>query len=445
MIRALLLRPRHYPLAPAVVGMLLLVAATAGQAEAPEVLVLGPDKLEVTAGERVPFSVQLRAPGQFSGPTYFDLPEVPGAIVLQTSERPVLGSESQGDTTLVTASFGFALVAQRAGELTVPPITARFGTRERYDLPVKSQRLKTAPIRLDVELPPGSRDNEWVVSTESMIVEESWSAQPATARVGDAFERTLTMTAVGIPAMLLPVPDFGQPRGFSVYSEAPVVKDNNVRGESQAQRIDTVTYVCEQVGTFTIPDLAVRWWNPAKAVWEENLLHSRTVVVSPVADGNQPARESISNESPMTETQLLLAGVLVVLIVTVCWFVTVRYDLKGRWAAWKAASVTTEKAHWKDLQQACRADNPRAAYQALNRWLSHFRLSSQIILNDDAGHFDAGLEEQILALQYALIGAGSQWRSQEFSQQLASLRAEMKSLKASVHGCPLPALNPTRV
>ena len=50
-------------------------------------------KEKVWVGQRVTLIIELLSPGYFAGSPAFDLPSVPGILILQPDGRPVLGSE----------------------------------------------------------------------------------------------------------------------------------------------------------------------------------------------------------------------------------------------------------------------------------------------------------------------------------------------------------------
>ena len=61
--------------------------------------------------------------------------------------------------------------------------------------------------------------------------------------------------------MVLPPILFGSFEGLGVYPKPPVVEDATQRGDFTGQRIDTVTYLCEIVGTYRLPALSIPWFD----------------------------------------------------------------------------------------------------------------------------------------------------------------------------------------
>lgn len=62
--------------------------------------------------------------------------------------------------------------------------------------------------------------------------------------------------------------------GLGVYPKPPVVEDAMQRGEFTGQRVETVTYICEQPGTYTLPALTI----PALLRWLDRLHNGNDAV-----------------------------------------------------------------------------------------------------------------------------------------------------------------------
>lgn len=418
------------------------IALAAGQAL---VEMSGVPEQRITAGERTNFDIKLTVEGQFSGPTYIDLPEVSGALLFREDERPVLSSRTAADTTLVTATYGVAFIAQRGGKITIPPITARFASKDRYDTPPVSHRLRTDPVDLEVEVPPGARGNEWILSSRSLKVTEAWSAESETLGVGDALDRTITLTARDIPAMLLPAPETSGPEGVSVYIDTPVVTDNLERGEKEAKRVDRFTYVFSQEGTFEIPALGVRWWDPANEQWQQEELPARTVRVTALPESGAVAEAAGGTAAAFEMTRFLGTLLLGSVLIVALWFGTTRTRLGSWWMTWRANLAASEAVKWRQLRKVCRSGNPGDMYRALNDWLACYELSSRKVLVRENCGASSQLTAGILALQLNLVGSDSAWSADGFLLALKQFRVRLKRSDHAGLNTALPEMNPVKV
>jgi hypothetical protein len=75
--------------------------------------------------------------------------------------------------------------------------------------------------------------------------------------------RQLTLQADDALAMALPVPPLGEVAGLSRYPQTPQVSrlDDGRGNVLGGQRIDAVTYRIDKAGAYTLPDIAVKWWD----------------------------------------------------------------------------------------------------------------------------------------------------------------------------------------
>ena len=224
----------------------LVLLQPAFVADASKVALNLPQDTSISAGQRYAFSVTLLAPFQINGPTYFDLPEIDNAIIMQVSERPIFGTERIDGESYVSASYDFAVFAQRGGRLTIPPITARFGSKPAYDQPAIEHQLQTKSFEINVAAPPGAAAGEVIVSSRELSATETWSANLENVKVGDASTRTITISAHEVPA---PPPIFNEVQELAMYPKSLQLKDKTERGVFIGERVDTVAYVCEQAGS----------------------------------------------------------------------------------------------------------------------------------------------------------------------------------------------------
>lgn len=421
----------------------LLASHATPAANTARVKLVPPQTLSVMAGERVTFTAVLLAQGQFSGPTYFDLPELNGAIIMQDAERPILGSQQVGDETYVSASYDFAVYPQRAGRLRVGSITVRFSSKQGYDQPIMAHRLQTESFDMEVTAPPGAVPGEVIVSTSTLEATETWSPTSASAKVGDAFTRGITVRAEDLPAMLLPPPNFQQVEGFALYKKAPQIQDKAERGTLIAERTDSVTYVSERPGVFQIPELSLRWWDPDKAVWQTKRFPAVTLEVAknPML-ASQPADSDGFIKSPSTADLFLWGSVGLAALVFVLLFPG-QY-LKQRWQVWRIRYAASEPAQWKRLRHACGRNNATEVYAELSRWLAYFGLSTPCLTVDSIDGVSDRLREACVNLQQQLAGIESSWEARVLIEELAALRRQLQLSGHAASDSPLPPLNPTR-
>ena len=115
--------------------VLSLLLPAAGWAEVAPVAVRVPND-KAWVGQRVPFYIEVRAPGSFAGTVSFHLPHLPGVLLLKIGS-PVVGSEEREGQSWFLQTQEFALFSQRDGSLEVPSFPVRYACREGFVGPVQ--------------------------------------------------------------------------------------------------------------------------------------------------------------------------------------------------------------------------------------------------------------------------------------------------------------------
>ncbi len=145
----------------------------------------------VWVGQKIAFHVDLMSPTFFSGTPTFDLPEVPGGVLMKGDERPVVSTEQVDGNTYSVQRHQFLLFPQRNGTIIVPAFQTRFAVAPAYGKPPVEQKLVTDPLRVEVRMPPGAEGLSMLISTTELNVNDKWSPalgdhHTAKVKVGDA-------------------------------------------------------------------------------------------------------------------------------------------------------------------------------------------------------------------------------------------------------------------
>ena len=248
--------------------MAVFISAARGDVEP---VVVRADQQEAWVGQRVSFFVELRSSGSFAGAASFDLPDLPGVMVMKIG-NPVVGSQPLEGESWFIQTHEFALFSQHSGTLKVPTFPVRFAEREGFTGPAVDVQGNCPAFQIDIQRPPGSEQVSFLVTTESLDIAEVWNPTPGTAEVGAIFKRTITQRAQQLPGMALaPVPD-AVPDGVRVYTGDATTNDKLERGDFVGERKETVTYLLQKSGTLIFPELVYVWWNPRTKILESTTL-----------------------------------------------------------------------------------------------------------------------------------------------------------------------------
>ncbi|MES2438096.1 MAG: BatD family protein [Verrucomicrobiota bacterium] len=267
---------------------------------------------EIWVGQRVPLVVELLASGYFSGSPVFDLPRVPGLLILPPAGSPSVGSEDIGGTTYTVQRHELMVFSSGAGTISIPPFKVRFGFKHQpLDHDSVEAEVSTESITFTARQPPGSDAEETLITSGDLAVTESWKPEPGKqVKAGDAFVRTIVWTASDVPGMAFPPFDPGHIEGLGIYPRDPAVYDTSDRGTLRGQRGDTVTYVCKTGGHFVIPAQHIRWWDPVEKQMKQTDFPERTFDVT--APPVPPVKLSVRITRMLRDHWLVISGSLVI-------------------------------------------------------------------------------------------------------------------------------------
>lgn len=391
-------------------------------------------------GQAVSVELELASTGfSFSGQR-FELPEVPGALVLQPESTAYKVSERDGDTTWQILRYELSVVPQRAGSVSVPAMPVAFTASAGYGKPERTFGLVTEPLSFEAVAPPGAEGGTPVVTTTALIVSQSWGPAEGERKVGDAINRTVTLTADRVPGMALPPLALAEIPGVAVYPAQPRVEDKVGGGGFTGERLDRHTYVLQRPGEFEIPGASIQWWNPERQ--ELRQVRIEPLIIEVLRNPAMGGAATAGMNGPM-QRPLLVAAVLL-LPAALLWAVY-RYGatLRSSWAAWKQRDRESEAAYFQRLLQCLRANQPGPAYSALSAWAMRSGLDAASALGGVFEHAGATPEmlDELHRLQTAVVDANTGWTGERAVGLLTAFR---EGLARASDGADarLPGLNP---
>jgi hypothetical protein len=326
--------------------MVVMLGAAGGIAQEAKVRASIATKGEIWVGQRVTLVVELLAPGFFSGTAAFELPTVPGLTLAPPEGSPIVASETIDGTSYTVQRHELAVFSRRAGAQTIPPITVRFRFKQNpLNKDSIAAEVRTEPVSFSGKLPPGAEKLGSLISARNLKVQEVWTPEPGTAKVGDAFTRTITFTAPEVPAMAFPPFPAGKIEGLGVYPKPAEVLDKSDRGSLTGSRRDTIVYVCQRAGHFTIPATRLTWFDLDAQKLHTIDFPARNLSVSP-----NPALEATAVEQgksvPWTALFWILAVAGAAFIATLC---------REYWMPWLSrALVRCRPVHLQPLNPVTR-------------------------------------------------------------------------------------------
>lgn len=402
-------------LSVAVALALILVA----QAAAAQVMVrtsLEP-KQGVVLGQPVRVLVDVLFPGEMERPPRVTLSATPGAQILRYESQATTLNERVDGKQRTGQRFEFALYPRRGGTLDVP--AAQVVTFDRNG--TETGRLSGTPMTLEVTVPPGVDPSRPVVAARGFVMEESWRPDPAGVfKPGDALVRTIVRRVPGLPGMAMLDLDFAAPAGVRVYADPSQTDDRVVRGDLTGQRTDRVAYVFERGGSFPIEAVVQPWWDLSDSRLRRAEGKGVTVAVTAAAP------------SAVTGANLPLYVVAATTgIGLACLGLWALPRLRSAMARRRTARAASEAQAFRDLEHACRGDDPATIYRAFTTWRRRVEDGTGL------GRLAEEIESAVFAAR-----PWSRRQSHDFGVRLVTLRTRDRP-RMSAHG--LPPLNPARV
>jgi hypothetical protein len=238
--------------------------------------------------------------------------------------------------------------------------------------------LELRPIRFEGTIPAPASLLDPFLATSRLVLEQEVLGTVDELEVGDSIKRTITVRARDLPAMFIPplFPDGASPSGLRAYPQSPVSQDLPGRDSDHTvgRRTESVTYVMEEPGDYTLPELDLRWWNRRTGRIEtaEAPAISFQVSVPAVAVGMGDDGASIVHGGSGDRLMRFAMATATVLVLTALMMRALHGPVRRLflgWAARRRRRAASEPVRFRQLRRLARRGKPHDIYQALAIWL----------------------------------------------------------------------------
>lgn len=395
---------------------------------------------EIWAGQQVTVNLDLKTTGFSFSNSHFNLPEVDGAFLMQTDTTTIKLTETYNGETWQIIRYPLALYPQKTGQLQIPSIGVRFSTSAGFGSEKRAFEFQTQALEISVNLPAGAKEGAILVTTTSFELDHDWQPQPGTAQTGDAFTLTVSRRANDISAMLLPPLPVFSAEGLAVYPQAPEISDKTDRGDLTGERTDSIIWVAEKPGTYSIPGIRFQWWDPDSRELKQQIVPGISLDVLPSAtDRADTVSPGKSTEPDNTYLWLLLVTATLITAILL-------WSVHKRRVGMKA--VDTEKSTFVTLQNACKSNKAGESHTALHAWIEQSSQSSGPFSHPvTLGEFalacdDSQLAKELESLQESLASSDNNWHGSDLLTALRRVRVKTKQRQAAESETRLASLNP---
>jgi len=343
----------------------------------------------------------------------------------------------------------YAIFPEQSGTLTIP--AQRFSAREsvqRRSLFDSNRgrllKLRTEPLQIEVLPKPAEfTGNSWLPA-RNLVVEEDWSADASTLRVGESITRTVRLRGEGVQGAQLPPVQFPDIDGIKHYPDQPSIGDDEISSGLLGSRSDSVAIVATRPGEIEIPAVSIPWWDTDARVMREAVIPARTLQIAPAAAEplQSPPAQPMSNDAgeqvASAAGRSALPWQLLALFCALGWATTVFVWWRSRQMT--PASAAPEqaagnvKAAYKSLLAACASDQPAEARKALIRWAAARAEDPGItsLRAATSAMDDSELQVEVEKLERALYGSATgDWRGERLRAVVEQLQTRKRTVNSS--------------
>lgn len=243
-------------------ALALVFAAPAGAQPAPQVEVTLDPQGAVTVGAPLRVTATVLVPTYMPQPPAWPDLQIADAITRlpERASRPV--TQRIGRDTWSGVARSWEIIAQRAADYDLGPVKIGVTYADPAGGAPLAATVATPPIAFSATVPAGAEGMDPFLAATDLAVVATVDGLPDAPAPGDAFSVTLTTTAHGPPAMLLPplASQLPTPDGLRAYPRQPALTDAAGPPPS-ATRVETVAYVIERPGRYVLPGVGLDWWS----------------------------------------------------------------------------------------------------------------------------------------------------------------------------------------
>ncbi len=199
----------------------------------------------------------------FTAPLEFDNLQIPNTFIIPFS-RTVPGVFTVDGRQYAGVQFYYIVFPYKVGQFTIPPLNITAQTPPEGSTVGKKITLQTNTASFTVKDVPDhlKSSNAWFVA-KSASISETWTPALRNVKVGDVVKRTITINAAGTLPQFIPNITPQEDLGWaSTYPQSAALTDLRDDHDANGRSTQSVTYLFEKEGTFTIPAITLSWWNP---------------------------------------------------------------------------------------------------------------------------------------------------------------------------------------
>jgi hypothetical protein len=255
----------------------------------------------VLAGQAFRVKISVYTPTWFTRAPDFGEYQVANSFTLRT-DRPQSTYETIDGKRYTTLNYEYLVFPMISGKLELPALEVAFESPVEGDYKGKPVTVRTNVASVQVTPLPGGPEGAPPFAAENVHLTQSWNRPLSDLRVGDMIELTIRINITGSLANMIPPLVMDTIDWASRYTKTPALLQSLSGSMVVASRTEKHTYLLEQDGTFSFPEIRISWYRIRTGTWESFTLEPISLTV---ADNPDLAILRTLQDSLMAETQTL--------------------------------------------------------------------------------------------------------------------------------------------
>ena len=258
---------------------------------------------EVYPEQPIKVTIRVLTETWFTQPLDFETVIVPSAFVIPF-KRTQSGIHYVNNKKYAGLEFFFLIYPYASGSYEFPEVTINVETPPIGDYKGQKIAVKTQPKQFNVlEIPEDYKGDQWFMA-KNVRISDRWDKALDDIKVGDVFERRITIAAAGALPAFIPELKLGESDYATIYHKTPKLKDNRTKHDVNGVRVERNLYLFEKEGKYQIPSVRVEWWNP----YARRLYYKELAAIEIQVKPNEDLGILLSVKDSLSTTQALVAS-----------------------------------------------------------------------------------------------------------------------------------------
>ena len=442
----------------------------ASQSSAPEdeglIFQLSADKATIPVQGQIIVTMRLLTNLNISAYQMRDL-EIEGVeVVIEPLGRARQYQTTLGDKPYLVREKKFALFPQQDGKIEIRPVLAEVqlvSLSQSLFNPFPDRgnirRILSQGLTLEVTSVADKFDApHWLPATDVRLSDD-WQSNLNQIVAGEPVTRTIRLVADGLTAAQLPELAMTDIVGVKLYPDKPLLQNQPTAEGIRGSREQKIALIPTAEGSYSLPEIAIPWWNVKTGKQEVARIPSRTINVKPATDSDIVLqRNLVPDPAEVAESAMLVDTgnetnsfwVWLSLFLALGWVLSILLWWLGRRAFARlrpeppdVAVINLRKAK-RRLKQACTDNNAQETRVAILNWANcidpdqQFSRPGQI-----AQYFGEPLKGHIDGLNQRLYSqSAADWEGRALWEACESIAPIVNRPDASELNSRLQPLNP---